>query len=181
MTPQLERLDARVRAASVALAFGGLLLLFLNALAVVADVLLRATLSAPIDRLSDVSSVIVFCAAASCLPAATASRTHITIGALDSLLTPRALEALKGLAAAVCAGVFGLIAWQVWLYTLEMDQTNRRLSQIDVPVAPFWGFVTACLVLNLLIQLFNVVRHAARAVDEPAQGDEQAGTGTGML
>jgi TRAP-type transport system small permease protein len=178
---RLERLDGRVRAASVALAFGGLLLLFLNALAVVADVLLRATLSAPIDRLSDVSSVIIFCAAASCLPAATASRTHITIGALDSVLSPRALEALKGVAAMVCAGVFGLIAWQVWLYALEMDQTNRRLSQIDIPVAPFWGFVAVCLLLNLLIQVFNVVRHLARATAVAAHGAEVPEAGAGLL
>ncbi|MEO7244453.1 MAG: TRAP transporter small permease subunit [Rubrivivax sp.] len=182
MLARLERVDARVRGVSVALAFSGLLLLFLNALAVVADVLLRAALSAPIDRLSDVSSVITFCAAASCLPAATASRMHITIGALDSVLSARALEALKGVAAIVCAVVFGLIAWQGWLYTLEMNQTHRRLSQIDIPVAPFWGFVTACLVLNLLIQGFNVVRHLARASAVPPKGDAAPdAAGAGML
>jgi TRAP-type C4-dicarboxylate transport system permease small subunit len=134
-------------------------------------VLLRATFSAPIDRLSDVSSVVIFCAAASCLPAATASRMHITIGALDAILSPRALEALKGFAALVCAVVFGLIAWQVWLYAVEMDQTNRRLAQIDVPVAPFWAFVSACLLLNLLIQVFNVVRHWARAARATGPAD----------
>jgi TRAP-type C4-dicarboxylate transport system permease small subunit len=178
---RLERVDARLRALSVALAFAGLLVLFLNSLAVVADVLLRAAFSAPIDRLSDVSSVIIFGAAACCLPAATAGRTHITIGALDGVLSKRGLEALKAVAALVTSAVFGLIAWQLWLYTLEMDRTGRRLSQIDIAVAPFWAFVTACLVLNAAIQLFNVWRHAARAIGGPMDGDAAAESEAGIV
>jgi TRAP-type C4-dicarboxylate transport system permease small subunit len=178
---RLDRIDARLRSVSVALAFAGLLVLFLNSLAVVADVLLRAAFSAPIDRLSDVSSVIIFCAAACCLPAATASRTHITIGALDSLLSARALEALKALAALVTAAVFGLIAWQLWLYTLEMKRTGRSLAQIDISVAPFWAFVSACLVQNFAIQLSNEQRHAARAIGGVAQGDAPADAEAGIV
>ena len=165
----IERVDAVVRRASVVLAFAGLSLLFLNAVAVVVDVALRAAFSAPIDRLSDVSEVIIFCAAACCLPAATAARVHITIRALDARLSTRARHGLEGTAAALTAVVFGLIAWQVWRYVIEMADNGRRLSQIDIPVAPFWSFVALCLTLNVAIQLFNLLRHVVRAGWAPAE------------
>ena len=50
----MRRLDGWLRRASRLLAVAGLLALFGNALAVVADVVLRAVFAAPIDRLSDV-------------------------------------------------------------------------------------------------------------------------------
>jgi TRAP-type C4-dicarboxylate transport system permease small subunit len=171
---RIEQIDRLLRRATVVLAFCGLLALFLNAIAVVADVLLRAAFSAPIDRLSDVSAVIIYCAAACCLPAATASRRHITIGALDGILSWRALEVLKAFAALVCTAVFGLIAWQVALYAQEMQHTGERLSQIDISVAPFWAFVALCLVLNAAVQGFNVVRHGWRAVSGAAAPDTWA-------
>ncbi len=172
---RIEQIDRLLRRVTVVLAFCGLLALFLNAVAVVFDVLLRAAFSAPIDRLSDVSAVVIFCAAACCLPAATASRRHITIGALDGVLPWRALEALKAFAALVCTAVFALIAWQVVLYAQEMQRTGERLSQIDISVAPFWVFVALCLVLNAFVQLFNVVRHALRATAGMAGLDAEAG------
>lgn len=159
----LPRLDASARAASRWLAAFGLLLLFANALAVVADVLLRAGLNAPIDRLPDVSSVVYYIAAACCLPAAAAHRRHITIRALGGLRSAGAKEAIEAFAALLTAAVFGIIAWQIWRHTLDLAANNRTLWQIDVPIAPFWWAVTALLLLNFAIQLGVLLQHALGA------------------
>ena len=170
-------LEARIREATRWLATLGLLCLFVNALAVVADVALRAMFSAPIDRLSDVSSVVYFIAAACCLPAATAYRRHITIRALDSLLGPRARAAVDTFAAAVSAIILGMIAYQVFAYAGELLRTGRTLSQIAIRVAPLWYFVFACLAAAFLIQVWICLMHAAVALGvgvDTGAADEQA-------
>lgn len=174
-----QALDARIRVATRWLATAGLLLLFLNALAVVVDITLRAFFSAPIDRLSSVSAVIFFVSAACCLPAATAARRHITIRALDRL-PGRAREAVDGLAALVTAVVLGMVTWQLWAYAGELGTNGRTMSQIDLPVAPFWYFVAACLGAAFLIQCFIAAQHGAAVATGrvPARVDAPAETET---
>lgn len=158
MRDALARLDGWLVEASRWFAAAGMLLLFLNAMAVVLDVLLRALFRAPIDRLSDVSSVVYYVAAACCLPAATAARRHITINALQGVLRPRRLALLEAFAAALTAAVFALFAVQAWTYVGELAATNRTLSQIDVSIAPFWGFVAAMVVFNCAVQVCVAAR-----------------------
>ena len=66
----MRRIDGWLRTATRALAVVGLLALFVNSLAVVADVVLRVLFASPIDRLSDISGMIFVVSAASCVPAA---------------------------------------------------------------------------------------------------------------
>ncbi len=159
----LERANAASARLARALATAGLVGLFANAVAVVVDVVLRAAFSSPIDRLSDVSSVVFIVCAACCLPAATASRRHITIRALERLRAPRAKAAVEAFAALAAALAFALIAWQVGRYADELAAAGQTLSQIALPVAPIWYFVTACLAFNALIQL-QVLAEMLRAV-----------------
>jgi len=173
----MQAFDDRICAATRWIAALGLLALFLNSMAVVVDVLLRAVFSAPIDRLSDVSSVIYYTAAACCIPSATAARRHITIRALEGLPWPRVRDAVNALAATVTAVILGLLAWQAMVSAAEMANTGRTLSQIPVRVAPFWYFVAACMVLSTLIQAFIVIRHAAAALGGAAEaGTDDDGT-----
>lgn len=159
----LDRAAAATAHVARVLATAGLVGLFANAVAVVADVVLRAAFSAPIDRLSDVSSVVFIVCAACCLPAATASRRHITIRALDRLRAPRLKAGVEAFAALATAIAFGLIAWQVGKYAGELAASGQTLSQIAIPVAPVWYFVTACLAFNGLIAL-QVLAEMLRAV-----------------
>jgi TRAP-type C4-dicarboxylate transport system permease small subunit len=177
----MQALDDRICAATRWIAALGLLALFLNSMAVVVDVLLRALLSAPIDKLSDVSSVIFFTAAACCIPSATAARRHITIRALEGLPWPRVREAINGLAGTVTAIILGLLAWQAMVSAAEMAANGRTLSQIPVRVAPFWYFVAACMVLSALIQVFIVIRHASAALGGGASKAGAATDGDGKI
>ncbi len=169
MSAALTRLDGWLLSATRWIAAAGMLLLFLNAMAVVVDVLLRALFRAPIDRLSDVSSVVYYVAAACCLPAATAARRHVTIRALADVLGPRSLALVETFAAALTAAVCAAIAAQAWQYALEVAATRRTLSQIRLSIAPFWAFVTAMVVLNCLVQLCV----AAMRAHEAWQGTER--------
>ncbi|MGE0311884.1 MAG: TRAP transporter small permease [Lautropia sp.] len=178
---RLAAFDRRLRALTRVLATFGLLALFGNAVAVVADVVLRAGFSAPIDRLSDVSSVIFIVAAACCVPAATASRRHVTIRAFDSRLSAPVREAVEAVAALLTTIVFVLIAWQVGGYVAEVAASGQTLSQIAVPVAPIWAFVTACLALTAACQAVVCVDHllavgVAHAPSTHRDPGEEAGT-----
>ena len=181
-----------MHSATRALAVAGLFALFFNSLAVVADVILRVLFAAPIDRLSDVSGMIFVVSAACCLPVATATRRHITIRTLDGTLGERSRAAVEALAALLATVVFGLITWQLWIYVLEVHAGHQTLSQIDIPVAPFWVFVTGCLLLTTLAQaqvFLDFLRQAfvrgnrgdGRPPGEDAPADRPEGAGAGMV
>ncbi len=148
----MRRIDAWLRATTRLLAVVGLLALFANAFAVVVDAFLRSAFAAPIDRLSDVSGMIFVVAAACCVPAATANRCHITIRALEGRLGPRARAAIETFASLLATIVFALVTWQLGVYVGEVSASGQTLSQIDIPVAPLWMFVTACLGLTTAAQ-----------------------------
>jgi TRAP-type C4-dicarboxylate transport system permease small subunit len=161
---QSSELDLRVRSFARGLATAGLIGLFFNALAVVVDVASRAALDAPIDRLSDVSSVIFIVCAACCVPAATANRRHVTIRALDERLSAPAKAVLEAVAALLSTVVFAVICWQVALYADELRRTNQTLSQIEVPIWPLWYFVTLTLGFAAAAQLLVFIDHLHDAV-----------------
>lgn len=178
---RLGALDRGLRSATRTLATIGLLLLFANAMAVVADVTLRAALASPIDRLSDVSSVIFIIAAACCVPAATAARRHITIRAFGGRMGPRLTAAIEALAAAIATAIFAMITWQVGRYVGEVSRTGQTLSQIAVPVAPIWLFVTACLALTTACQLVALVDEARRMLRRAAPPTSARSDDAGLL
>ena len=183
MQVRIAAIDRRLCALTRALAAIGLAALFCNAIAVVVDVVLRAGFAAPIDRLSDVSGVVFIVSAACCVPAATASRRHITIRAFDEQIAPRTRAAIEAFAALLATIVFVLIAWQVGKYVGEVAATGQTLSQIAVPVAPIWAFVTGCLALTALCQLLAFVDQMMRASSaaQPASTDPAAtNTGPGL-
>ena len=148
----MRRIDGWLRATTRLLAVVGMLALFANAFAVVLDAFLRSAFAAPIDRLSDVSGMIFVIAAACCVPAATANRSHITIRALEGRLGPRARAAIETFAALLATLVFALVTWQLGIYVGEVSASGQTLSQIDFPVAPLWVFVTACIGLATACQ-----------------------------
>jgi TRAP-type C4-dicarboxylate transport system permease small subunit len=175
----MRRLDDWLRTATRMLAVAGLMALFANAIAVVVDVLLRVLFAAPIDRLIDVSGMIFVVSAACCVPAATASRRHITIRALEGRLAPRARAAVEALAALLATIVFGLVTWQLGVYVGEVGAAGQTLSQIDIPVAPFWLFVTACLLLATMAQAVAFLDYALQAAGRAAPPGDGTGRSAG--
>ncbi len=159
----MKSVESALRWLANALAVAGLGLLCFNALATVADVAMRAALSRPIDRLSDVSSVIYFLAAACCVPAATAHRRHITIRLFEGQLAPRLEAGIEALASAAMLLIWCVIAQQLWLHAAGMAKVAQTLSQIDIEVAPFWYFVALCMSFNAVLEVFNLLRWCGSA------------------
>lgn len=153
------RVDGFVRRTTRVIGTVGLIALFGNASVVVLDIVLRWLFLAPIDRFSDVSSVIFYLAAACCIPAVTAEQRNITIRVLGGIENRRLVAAVDALAAAIVAAVLAIIVWQVWLYTGELAANGRTLPQIPVSIAPFWAVVTGLLALAFLVQLFVLAKH----------------------
>lgn len=175
----LDGITRAIRRVADRLAAAGLCLLALNALATVADVLLRATLSAPIDRLSDVSSVIYFLAAACCVPAATARRRHITIRAFEGRLPPRPAALLEAFASALLLALWCVIAMQLWLHAHGLQGVGQTLSQIDVPVAPFWVAVALAMSFNALLEALILAGWLRAAVRGEMAAPETTATEAG--
>jgi len=127
---------------------------------------LRRAFSAPIDRFSDVSAVIFFMAAACCIPIVMAEQRNITIRVFGGIARVRVRALIEIFAGTTVAAVLGIIVYQVYLYTGELAATGRTLTQIPVPIAPFWGVVTILLGLAWVVQLFviaTLIRQAVRA------------------
>lgn len=173
--------DRAFRAASNALALAGLSLLLLNSIATVCDILLRALFRSPIDRLSDVSTVLYVLAAAACLPAATVQRRHITIRAFEARLRGRGHAALECFATALLLLTWGVIAWQAWSYAQEMRATGQTLSQIGVSVAPIWYAVAVAMTFNALGEGANLAHWIRRLGGAAATGPEPEPETTGNI
>jgi TRAP-type C4-dicarboxylate transport system permease small subunit len=183
----MRRIDAWLRASTRLLAVAGMIALFGNAFAVALDAFLRSAFAAPIDRLSDVSGMIFVIAAACCVPAATANRAHITIRALEGRLGPRARAAIETFAALLSTLVFALVTWQLVVYVGEVSASGQTLSQIEIPIAPLWIFVTACIGLATACQAVACLDQALVAVGRgsslsggPLPGAAPADRETGM-
>lgn len=157
----MRAFDSATRQVAYVLATAGLALLFINAIATVLDVLGRALFNAPIDRLSDVSSLIYILAAAFCVPAATAQRRHITIRLFEGRLSSRAEAALDVLAAALLLMASTVLAYQLWRYAAELDTTAQTLSQLRIRVAPFWQIVATAMSFNAMLEALNLIRSAS--------------------
>ena len=166
------RVDGVIRRSTRVIGTAGLLVLFANACVVVLDVVLRWVFLAPIDRFSDVSSVIFYLAAASCIPVVTAEQRNITIRVFGGLPNRRLPAVIDAVAAAIVAVVLALIVWQIAVYTRELAENGRTLAQIPVQIAPFWAVVTGLLALAFLVQLFVLAKHLRAALGYGSVGAE---------
>lgn len=178
----LTKMDSALRSLAVAVATLGLCLLFLNAVATVADVVGRSLFDTPIDRLSDVSLLIYIVAAACCVPAATARRRHITIRPFEGRLSPRGHAAIEAGASLLLLAVWVLLAWQIWRHAAGLQRVGQTLSQLPIHVAPFWFFVAVALSFNALLEALNLAKLSGQALGavptEAAAGDGEGADAT---
>lgn len=170
-----------MRGVSNLLAITGLGLLLLNSLATVLDIVLRAVFSAPIERLSDISSVLYILSAAACLPAATVQRRHITIRAFESRLGPRGRAALEAWACAMLLLAWAVIAHQSWANAQEMRATGQTIPQFDIRVAPIWFVVAALMTFNLLAEVANLAHWLREWADGRGMTQPQAPEASGNI
>lgn len=135
---------------------------------VIADVLLRWLLSAPIDGVAEISKLLVAVVIASFFPLSLAGRQHIAIDLLGSRLPAGLRRAVEGFAAGVTLVVVALVAWRLILYTDETARSGETTWVLGWPVAPWWVAVAGLIALCVPVQAIV----AWRSLKPPAAGRE---------
>ena len=103
----------------------GLIGLLLFAGITVGEVFLRWLFNYPILGVSDVSSLIVTVAVASCFPLVFAERRSITVRIAGNLLGKRVNSIFEAFGTLVTLGMFFLIAWQLLDYAIELAENDQ--------------------------------------------------------
>ena len=122
---------------------------------IVGEVLLRWILKYPIPGVYDLSQLVVIIIIASCLPLVCAERNHITVRLLGTILGKRANEIFEAFGALITMIIFGLMAWQLWIYTNELAASNQTTWLVLLPISPWWRVGTILIALCFPIQMVN--------------------------
>ncbi|MBV8166340.1 MAG: TRAP transporter small permease [Alphaproteobacteria bacterium] len=108
----------------------------------VADVVLRATANAPIRGVYELVELLLAGTFFLALPAVFLRDDHIVVNSIDEWL-PRAVPALKRIAAVLAAGFLAVMAWQGWIAAADTLVFNDVTADLSIPRIWHW---TALLV-----------------------------------
>lgn len=151
---------------SRASALSGLYLLFLTAMAVSADVLVRKLFGIAFVGTDELGGYVMAIATSWALSYAFLEGAHIRVNVIHMTLAPAPKAWLDVLAAAVTAIVVGLLAWQVWLVAFEswefdaVSNTPLRLP-LWIPQFMFLAGIVLFLI-SAVVVLLESLGHAAR-------------------
>ncbi|MFD1881882.1 TRAP transporter small permease subunit [Paracoccus pacificus] len=125
--------------------------------------------TAGMDGLSDIYGPLAIIAVAACFPAMLANRAAITVRFVADALPWRLREALRLLGDLSLLAMFGLMAWWVSLYTLDLWRSGETTWLIELPRWPAWAVASGCLWISVLVQCGIIAEQAARsfAASEP--------------
>src|SRR5258706_12667039 len=100
----------------------------------VADVVLRATANAPIRGVYELIELLLAGTFFLALPAVFLRDDHIVVNSIDEWL-PRALPALKRIAAVLAAGFMAGMAWQGWIAAAPTPAVPQATADHAIPPA----------------------------------------------
>jgi TRAP-type C4-dicarboxylate transport system permease small subunit len=162
----LQQLESRGKSAARLCAFCGMLALVAFILLTNLDVLMRWLFNSPINGVADVGPLIVAIVVSSFFPLALAERYHVSIEFLGNLLGARGRAWLETLAALVSLVFFVLLAWQIVVYTIDLNAIGQTTWVVQIPAAPWWAVVSFFLVLCVAVQLNIFLVQLSRAKSE---------------
>jgi TRAP-type C4-dicarboxylate transport system permease small subunit len=120
----------------------------------VADVVGRYLLAAPIRGFNDIVPLAGAVLLSACMPHVVARRGNIAVDFVGQRLGPAAAQRLDQFGAVLCAGFFGLMAWQFVRYAIELAQTGDVTPILRWPAWPWWaavaGFISMAAVVGVL-------------------------------
>ena len=151
---QLERAITRV---SQGIALVGLACLLFLTFAVVLDVILRWLFNSPIVGVHDASGLLVAIVISASFPVVMAERRNITIRFIGDLLGPRWRDIFDAFGHLIVLIVFGLLTWQIWVYTNELSESNEVTWILGWRFEPWWRFVTIIMIIGVLTQAIVVL------------------------
>lgn len=147
---------------SKALAFAGLGVLLLFAIATLCDGMLRHLINQPIELVRDSGGLVVAVTVVACFPLAMLSRSNITIKFIDLILPDVASRILNALASMLVLLTFVFIAIEFFWLAQDSAQSNDTTVMLGVPKAPFWygadAMFWAAVAAQALIAITDVAR-----------------------
>ena len=118
---------------------GGLAAVFLAAmmLLTVADVALRAAVSAPISGVYELVELLLACTFFLALPAVFLRDDHIIVNVVDNL-APHRVPLLRRLAAALAVVILGLMAWQGFVAARDSYEFHDVTAELGLSRVWHW-------------------------------------------
>lgn len=158
---RLERLTIRVARVVAVL---GLFALLALAVLILANATMRWLFAAPIEGVRDWVKLVVAVAIGSCLPATLALRQNVTIRFVGHMLQTRGRNGLELFGALATLIMFGVLAWQLQVWTLELRSLGDTTENIGMKIWPWWQGVTVLFYFTVVVQILVAVRIAAALI-----------------
>ena len=169
----LKKIDQTIIRFSRMVALIGLVGLLILALMTVGEAVLRAIFHIPVMGASDLCSLVLTIAIASCFPLVLAERRSLTVRMVGSLLGPRCNALLECFGNLLTLGFFVVVVWQLWVYAGELSRDGVTTYQLQWPRAPWYYAATVGIGLGVPAQAFVLYDYLRRAFARPGKHGQQ--------
>ena len=132
-------------------------------LATTADVVLRATVNAPIRGVVDAVEVTMLLVVFLGLPDAFLRGEQVTVDVIDHLVSARVLAVLKVAGAVLSTLFLVLLAINLIQPLLDAYRFGDRKADLPVPLYPLVALVLVCLLTSFAAMILLTVREALKA------------------
>jgi TRAP-type C4-dicarboxylate transport system permease small subunit len=128
----------------------------------VADVLLRAFFSYPIQGMLELVELGLACTIFLALPAVFLRDEHLVVDVIDHLTRPAVVRILDLIGALISLGVLVVMAWQMVPLARAMHEFGDVTSDLSIPKIWYWIPVLLGVVASALATLVFIVRWRRR-------------------
>ena len=122
------------------------------------DGLARYLLWPRLSGYADFVDVFLAVAIATCFPAGLLHRNNITIRFLGSFVSGQKAKVIEAFGSTVTLVFFLLLAWQVWVFVIDLKTSGRTSATIEMPIWPWWWSTATLLTITVPVQCFVVWR-----------------------
>jgi TRAP-type C4-dicarboxylate transport system permease small subunit len=129
----------------------------------VADVLLRAFFSYPIQGMLELVELGLACTIFLALPAVFLRDEHLVVDVIDHLTRPSVVRFLDLIGALISLGVLVVMAWQMVPLARTMHEFGDVTSDLSIPKIWYWIPVLLGVVASALATLVFIVRWRRRS------------------
>jgi TRAP-type C4-dicarboxylate transport system permease small subunit len=121
------------------------------------DVVLRYVFNRPLRGGFEVTELLLLVLIFAGLPLVSHADEHVTMDLIDRLLGPRLRAALQHAVDALCAAIFFLLTWLVWLKADRIWGYRDATDVLRIVYGPFVYFMAAMIALAGLIHLYRAL------------------------
>jgi len=159
-----ERFQALTRVLSIWFERVGLAALATIILASVIDALGTKIFHWPLPGSTEITGVLQVLAIAGGLAISKVAGSQISIDVLVNILPKRGKAGLEIFSALLGLGLFVVIGWQVYLYSIGIWHSGTRTFLLGIPLFPFALWVALCCVPMLMVLVIDLINSVLKAV-----------------